>query len=81
VPLLWYIAGDFGTGSVVRAMDFAGPLTWDVEAKAFNPKNAQAYTKNFNLLLIDFPCGYGFNFSELACPVGMGSSDITSIDK
>jgi hypothetical protein len=81
VPLLWYIAGDFGTGSVIRALDFAGPLTWNDEKKMFNPKNAKAYTKNFNLLLIDFPCGYGFNFSELACPEGMGAKDITSIEK
>lgn len=81
MPLLWYIAGDFGTGSVIRAMDFAGPLTWNDEGKKFNQKNAKAYTKNFNLLLIDFPCGYGFNFPDLACPEGMGTDDIKTIDK
>jgi len=82
VPLLWYIAGDFGTGSVIRALDFAGPLTWNNEAKAFNPqKNTKAYTQNFNLLLIDFPCGAGFGYHGLTCPPGMSSKEIKTLDQ
>lgn len=69
VPLLWYIGGDYGKGSVIRAMDFAGPLNWDADASAFKPKNAKSYTKNFNLLVMDFPCTYGFKWMNFDCPL------------
>ena len=63
-------------------MDFAGPLTWNEDLQNFNPKkNTSAYTKNFNLLLIDFPCGTGVGYHGMECPAGMGQNDITSIDK
>lgn len=76
VPLLLYIAGDYGNGSAIRAFDYAGPLIWNTTNSDFNKEiNINSLNQNNHLLLIDFPCSYGFSFIT-SCPKGPPTTDL-----
>lgn len=66
-PVLIYLRGELGHGSVMKVYNGIGPIIIGPGKKLIS--NPASITKNFHLLAIDFPCNIGFtNDTNFRCP-------------
>lgn len=61
ILLLQYIGGDLGSGSAIKAFDFAGSLTWNIENNEFDSKiNKTHFELDLQSIHKPFPSLLGF---------------------
>ena len=66
-PLLIYLRGELGHGSVMKAYNGTGPFKMTANRTFAN--NSDSITQRFHMLAIDFPCNIGFsNDTNFDCP-------------
>src|SRR3990167_1485727 len=67
VPLLIYIRGELGYGSIMKVYNGIGSVMISSTKRLAN--NSNSITSEYHLLAIDLPCGIGFtNETEPNCP-------------